>query len=160
MSLKKKNHSNRIQAVMTNAPHVWSSLVHWPKSLRSKSPFFHGCNPAAWLLGSQSPYQPQQIPLVGGVTANNGETIENIRKPRNKALQTDPICADLCWHQITSKSANLQRKHPRNNNETTEHNNATQPFLGVCSSFECAAICKGTVTLFRITTSKVSPVTT
>jgi len=64
----------------------------------------------------------------------------------------------LLPNQQTFKVEDIEKK--RNNYGTTKHNTATQPLLGVCSSLEFDTICKGTVTLLRITTSKVSPVTT
>ena len=159
LSLKQTNHSNIESKLMLSYDQCDPMFGH----LRSESVFswfatrLLGCRDLKARINLNQ-FRSSRWQLAVSLTMT-----KTYKTKEQGALQTDSICADLCWHQNyfqINEPSKLKTLKKKCNNGTTQHNNATQPLLGVCSFFEFTAICKGTVTLLRITTSKVSPVTT
>ena len=116
-------------------PDVWSSLVHWLKSLWSKSSksWFATRLLGCWDLKARinlNQFRSSRWPL-----ALSPLTMTKTYKTKEqRALQTDSICADLCWHQnyfqinkpLKLKTLKKEETTMEQQNTTTQHNHSSE----------------------------------
>lgn len=110
--------------------HLWS--IGW--SLLGPN-VFKGLQPGCLAAGISKPVSTSTSSArhAGSWQCHPLTMTKTYKTKEQRALQTDSICVDLCWHQITSKSTNLQswrhwKKKKQLWNNKTQHRNTTTPW--------------------------------